>query len=119
MSEKEIDQEIQTKCKTAARVTRVDVEANIVECHYINIGKAVEAQLVGRDVCAHAHPSLYLLTTCVLVLRNGFTVTGQSSCVFPENFDAEIARKLAREDAVQKMWPLIGYELRSKLAVDK
>ena len=57
-----------------------------------------------------------LLTFCVLVLRNGFTVTGESACASPDNFDAEIGRKLARENAVNKVWPLMGYELRSKLA---
>ena len=34
----------------------------------------------------------------------------------PENFNAEIGRKVARENAVDKVWPLMGYELRSKLA---
>jgi hypothetical protein len=60
--------------------------------------------------------SLGLLTFCILILRNGFTVTGESACASPENFDAEIGRKIARANAVQKIWPLMGYELRSKLA---
>lgn len=59
---------------------------------------------------------LGLLTFCVLVLRNGFTVTGESACASPENFDAELGRKIARQNAVAKVWPLMGYELRSKLA---
>ena len=58
-----------------------------------------------------------LLTFCVLVLRNGFTVTGESACASPENFDADLGRKIARANAVNKVWPLMGYELRSKLAV--
>lgn len=61
-------------------------------------------------------PELKLLTFCVLVLRNGFTVTGESACTSPENFDAELGQKIARKNAVQKIWPLMGYELRSKLA---
>ena len=61
---------------------------------------------------------LELLTFCVLVLRNGFTVTGESACASPENFDAEIGRKIARQNAVAKIWPLMGYELRTKLADD-
>ena len=60
--------------------------------------------------------ALSLLTFCVLVLRNGFTVTGESACASPENFDAEVGRKIARQNAVQKIWPLMGYELRSQLA---
>lgn len=59
--------------------------------------------------------SLHLLTFCVLVLRNGFTVTGESACVSPETFDAEIGRKIARQKAVEKIWPLLGFALKQKL----
>jgi hypothetical protein len=59
--------------------------------------------------------SLGLLTFCVLVLKNGFTVTGESACASPENFDAEIGRKIARQNAEQKIWPLMGYELKQRL----
>ena len=65
---------------------------------------------------APLYPALGLLTFCVLVLKNGFTVTGESACASPENFDAEIGRKIARQNAVAKIWPLMGYELRSNLA---
>ena len=59
-----------------------------------------------------------LLTFCVLVLRNGFTVTGESACASPENFDAEIGRKIARANAVNKLWPLMGYALKERLAAE-
>jgi hypothetical protein len=62
------------------------------------------------------HSALDLLTFCVLVLKNGFTVTGESACASPENFDAEIGRKIARQAAVNKIWPLMGYELKTKLS---
>ena len=65
---------------------------------------------------APTHESLRLLTFCVLVLKNGFTVTGESACASPENFDAELGRKIARQNAINKVWPLMGYELRTKLA---
>ena len=61
-------------------------------------------------------PSLGLLTFCVIVLRNGFTVTGESACASPENFDAELGRKIARQNAVQKIWPLMGYALKERLS---
>lgn len=64
-------------------------------------------------------PPLELLTFCVLVLRNGFTVTGESACVSPENFDPAIGRKIAREKAVEKIWPLMGYALKERLAAQK
>lgn len=64
-------------------------------------------------------PALGLLTFCVLVLRNGFTVTGESACASPENFDAELGRKIARQNAVQKIWPLMGYALKERLAAEE
>jgi hypothetical protein len=51
-----------------------------------------------------------------MVLRNGFTVTGESACASPENFDPEIGRKIARENAVNKIWMLEGYLLKQRLA---
>jgi len=48
-------------------------------------------------------------------LSNGFTVTGESACVSPENFDPEIGRRVARANAVQKLWPLMGYALKQDL----
>lgn len=110
-----IEQEIQAKGLTAPRVTPADIEANIVSAHYFTAADAVAYNAGGPSVVPE--PSLYLLTFCVLVLRNGFTVTGESACASPENFDAEIGRRIARENAVQKVWPLMGYQLRAcKLA---
>lgn len=71
---------------------------------------------MGRDGNGWNQQALGLLTFCVLVLKNGFTVTGESACASPENFDAEIGRKIARQNAVNKIWPLMGYALREKLA---
>ncbi|SWJ13157.1 Uncharacterised protein [Klebsiella pneumoniae] len=51
-----------------------------------------------------------------MVLRNGFTVTGESACASPENFDPEIGRKIARENAVNKIWMLEGYLLKQRLS---
>lgn len=58
---------------------------------------------------------LMLLTFCVLVLKNGFTVTGESACASPENFDKELGRKIARNNAVNKIWALEGYLLKQAL----
>ena len=125
-TDEQIEQEIQSKGKTAARVTPADIEANIASEHYFTaadgvVGAFVNAQIAqGRgvypDEIGKIKTQLTLLTFCVLVLRNGFTVTGESACASPENFDAEIGCKIARANAVQKIWPLMGYELRSKLA---
>ena len=107
-----IERLIQAKGKTAARVTPADIEANIESYFYFTAAQAATA--VDRTIDADS--PLHLLTFCVLVLRNGFTVTGESACASPENFNAEIGRRIARENAVQKIWPLMGYELRTKLA---
>lgn len=56
------------------------------------------------------------LTVCCLTLVNGFAVTGESACASPEYFDAELGRKIARDNAKQKIWALEGYALRNKLS---
>ncbi|MCR4297246.1 MAG: Gp49 family protein [Gallionella sp.] len=56
------------------------------------------------------------MTVCALTLRNGYIVTGESAAASPENFDQEIGRKIARENARNKIWALEGYLLREKLA---
>ena len=104
-----IEQEIQAKGLTAPRVTPADIDANIASEHYFTAAEATGLNLPPHD-------PLCLLTFCVLVLKNGFTVTGESACASPENFDAEVGRKIARQNAVSRIWPLMGYELRTKLA---
>lgn len=119
MNDQTIESEIRDKGLTAPRVTPADIEANIVSEHYFTAEDGVHGESGTDGDCdwiLDAPSSLGLLTFCVLVLRNGFTVTGESACASPENFDAEIGRKIARQNAVSKVWPLLGYELRSRLA---
>lgn len=113
MTDDSIEQEIRAKgANVAPRITPADIEANIVQEQYFTAGEGVK----GAGVHVHYHRACDLLTFCVLVLKNGFTVTGESACASPENFDWEIGRKIARANAVSKVWPLMGYELRSRLA---
>lgn len=114
LNDQAIEQEIQEKGLTAPRVTPEDIEANILEEHYFGASDAIYGDC--RDINDVCHESLELLTFCVLVLKNGFTVTGESACASPENFDAELGRKIARQNAVRKTWPLMGYALKEKLA---
>ena len=116
MSDNEIEQEIQAKGLTAPRITPADIEANIASEHYFTAEQGAFAAFNPPSGADTVPTALSLLTFCVLVLRNGFTVTGESACASPENFDAELGRKIARQNAVAKIWPLMGYELRSKLA---
>ncbi|KVD71804.1 hypothetical protein WI89_00860 [Burkholderia ubonensis] len=119
MNDTEIEREIQAKGKTAARVTPADIEAAIVSEHYFTAGEGEWAAQTIRVPAAERREvpqALHLLTFCVLVLKNGFTVTGEGACVSPENFDAEIGRKVARANALQKVWPLEGYLLKQRLS---
>lgn len=77
----------------APRVTKDDVLAEIV-------GESYTVLPSGR------------VTVCELTLRNGFTVRGESAVVFIENFNAEIGRKVARENAESQVWQLLGFLLR-------
>ena len=111
------EREIQAKANKAPRVTPADIEGEIASEHYFTAEDGVGRASKGQTSNGGKNPaSLSLLTFCVLVLRNGFTVTGESACASPENFDAELGRKIARQNAVSRIWPLMGYELRSKLA---
>lgn len=119
-----IEREIQNKGLTAPRVTLDDIEAEIISEHYFTAydgraGALTANTYVGREVPqdddADLDP-LRCLTFCVLILRNGFTVTGESACASPENFNAEIGRKVARQKAVSKIWPLLGFRLKDQIA---
>jgi len=109
-----IENLIQAKGKTAPRVTPADIEANIFSEHYFTardgrLGALTNETYVGREKPLPNNEDLVpleLLTFCVLVLKNGFTVTGESACASPENFDAEIGQRIARQNAVAKIWPL-------------
>lgn len=118
MNDNQIEKEIQDKGLTAPRVTPADLEANIASEHYFTAGDGfagVAALTVKEGEIISPPESLDLLTFCVLVLKNGFTVTGESACASPENFDAELGRKIARQNAINKVWPLMGYELKCRL----
>ena len=120
MNDQAIEQEIQAKGLTAPRVTPDDIEANIASVFYFTAAQGAEKAARDNGSYAAGTPAeglaLGLLTFCVLVLRNGFTVTGESACASPENFDAELGRKIARQNAVSKVWPLMGYALKERLA---
>jgi hypothetical protein len=96
MNRDEIEAEIQGKGKNAPRVTPQMVDS-----------------VISREDF-HVFPGSQL-TVCCLTLRNGFTVTGESACASPENFDKDLGEKIAREKAKDKIWALEGYLLKQKL----
>ena len=103
-----IEEDIATKGKTAPRVTPRDIEDNIRSEFYFTASEAIGLSR-GDQV------SLDLLTFCVLVTKNGFTVTGQSACASPENYDEGIGMKIARQNAVNNLWQPMGYALKERL----
>jgi len=85
----------------APRITPADLDANIVH----------------TEVVKHITHSGQILRWAILTTRNGFAVTGRpSASVSPLNDNAEIGETVAIENAKNELWPLMGYELRSKLA---
>jgi len=96
MEEAAVESEIQAKGLTAPRITP----------------EHLDSVIKGEDY--HVFPST-MLTVCCLTLANGFTVTGESACASPANFNAEIGRKIARGHARDKIWALEGYLLKQRL----
>ena len=95
-SEAQIEQEIVAKGLTAPRITPENIDECIVsEAYHVFQGTT--------------------MTVCLLNLRNGFQVVGESACASPENFNPEIGRKIARDNARNQIWKLEGYRLRSSL----
>ena len=122
MSDVEIEKEIQAKGLTAPRVTPERIHDVIAGVHYFTAANGIDGLLGAPRGCGVDFPdreALRLLTFCVLVLKNGFTVTGESACASPENFDPDLGRKIARENAINKIWALEGYLLKQQLHEQK
>lgn len=96
VTEKEIADTLKAKGVDAPRLTPDHIESKIASEEFL-------------------YSSVGTLTLCVLTLENGFTVTGESACASPENFDEEIGKRLSRANAFNKIWALEGYLLKEKL----
>lgn len=92
----DIEQKIKDKGLTAPRVTPARID-EVIKSEQFHVFEGTT------------------FTTCLLTLENGFTVLGESACASPENFDAEIGRSIARDNAKNKIWMLEGYLLKQKL----
>lgn len=116
-TDEQIEQEIQAKGLTAPRVTLQDINLAIASEFYFVGGDGVYGDALMRgDQDVQAFPeSLDRLTFCILCLHNGYTVVGTSACVSPENFDAEVGKKIARQNAVNQLWGLMGFNLATRL----
>lgn len=106
---------------TAPRVTLADLMAKVAGEYYIQPKLKGAASFSEWFVRQHfevpkAIAAIECLTICILVIENGFTVVGKSACASPANFDADLGRKFAREDAIRQLWALEGYLLRERLS---
>ena len=104
----QVSDDIAAAGATAPRVSLQSMKDKIAAEYVFTADKAVGGVPVVD--------SLKLLTVCIIVMKNGFTVIGKSAPASPENFDAEKGATFAREDAIRQIWPLEGYALREKLA---
>jgi len=95
-NEAAVEQEIQDKNLNAPRLSPEQIDAKIVAGQY------------------YVFPGT-TVTVCLLTLKNGFTVVGESACASPENFDEKLGRKIARDNARNRVWQLEGYLLRERL----
>jgi hypothetical protein len=82
--------------KTAPRVTEESIKAKIASVGY--------------------HPILPLGTLCVITMKNGWIATGFSAPASVENFDAEVGKRYAYDNAFKSLWQLEGYLLRETLS---
>jgi hypothetical protein len=98
---------------TAPRVALTDIEAAIAarfdfRGSDVTLGIPIKQTIVAEQ--------LGILSICILVMRNGFTVIGKSAPASPANFNRELGKQFAYEDAVRQLWPLMGFALRDRLA---
>ena len=99
---------------THPRVSLEEVESSIRSEHYFQAGDAANTDL-AINTSIDVPASLDRLTFCVLVLKNGYTVTGEATCTYPGNYHMEYARKRARDRAIEKVWGLLAFRLADKL----
>ena len=95
----------------APRVTLDDIKASTSAVYHFTADEALHQ----TPVAVTHYDALKTLSLCLIVMRNGYTVIGKSAPASPDNFNAELGRELAYEDAVRQVWPLMGFALRDRL----
>lgn len=103
----------------APRVALADIEAAIAATYFDTADRFASeaAATYAKDTpVVGTIEALRPLTICILVMRNGFTVIGKAAPASPENYNVELGRKYAYEDAVRQLWPLMGFALKDCLA---
>lgn len=94
----------------APRVSLDDIKVATKQVFYFTAD-----QVVGSEL-SKSFPQLGILTIALVIMTNGFIVIGKSAPASLENFNREFGCKLAYEDAVRQIWPLMGFALRDRLS---
>lgn len=97
---KQGDAEAAAVAQTPNRVTLEAMQAKVATVEYHNPALSPE------------------MTVAFVKLTNGYVLIGKSAPADAANFNAELGRKFAVEDAIRQMWPLEGYMLRERLAAE-
>lgn len=95
---------------TAPRVSLADMEAKIAHKYEFVMGDAIDAMHMP------VRNELSVMSVCVIVMQNGFTLIGKSAPASAANFDRALGKRFAYEDAIRQLWPLEGYSLRERLS---
>lgn len=109
------------------KVTDESINANVASTVFLNLGGVIEGQFneMLRGDPEKLAPlralieSAKLTTLCVMRMHNGFIIIGKSACVDPKNFDQDLGAKTAQKDAIDQMWPLLGYEMKTAWASEQ
>ena len=78
--------------------------------------ESIRKEIVGETYYVFPDTTV---TVCLLTLKNGFHVIGSSACVSPANFDKQIGEVMARENAMNKCWELLGFRLLDKIKAEE
>ena len=101
LSDTGIERLIQAKNLNAPRVKPTDIDAAIA----------------NTEIVKHVTSSGKVLRWAVLTAANGYAVVGRPSVsVSAENDDEEVGVAVAIANSKNEFWPLLGYELSTKLA---
>lgn len=86
--------------KPLPKVTQATIQDHIAEIEYI-------------------YPAmLTTMTICIIRMVNGFIVLGKSAPVSEGNFDRDIGKRFAYDDAFKQLWQLEGYLLKQRIYED-
>lgn len=83
-------------------------------------GNRVTADLIDskiKGITTYRLPDT-TITVAVITMENGWMQGGLSACADPANFDEQIGKEMAINNAYDKIWPLEGYQLKERLFRD-